>query len=103
MVSKRDGMTLIYIPAGEFTMGYPEEEVAHVTSSSYQFIDHKVLLDEYWMDMTEVTNDMFAKFINETQYVTDAEKRGNGYVALPTVYWQRVDGGIRARRTQSCR
>lgn len=91
MVSKLDGMTLIYIPAGEFTMGYSEEEIAHVTSSNFQFIEHKVLVDEYWMDMTEVTNDMFAKFINETQYVTDAEKRGNGHVALPTIYWQRVD------------
>lgn len=92
MVSKLDGMTLIYIPAGEFTMGYTEKEITHVASSNYQFINHKVMLDGYWMDMTEVTNDMFAKFINETQYVTDAEKRGNGYVALPTVYWQRVDG-----------
>jgi formylglycine-generating enzyme required for sulfatase activity len=92
MVSKLDGMTMIYIPAGEFTMGYPEAEIAHVTNSNFQFINHKVYLDGYWMDMTEVTNDMFDKFTAETQYVTDAEKRGNGYVALPTVYWQRVEG-----------
>ncbi len=92
MISIIDGMTLIYIPAGEFTMGYTEEEIAQAMGGEYQFKKHIVMLDEYWMDMTEVTNDMFAKFIGETQYVTDAEKRGNGYVALPTVYWQRVDG-----------
>lgn len=92
IVSEIDGMTLIYIPAGEFTMGYTEEEITHAVSSNYQFVSHKVLLDGYWIDMTEVTNDMFTKFIAETQYVTDAEKRGNGHVALPTVYWKKVDG-----------
>jgi formylglycine-generating enzyme required for sulfatase activity len=92
MISDIDGMTMIYIPAGEFTMGYSKEDIARLTNSNIQFVGHKVLVEGYWMDKTEVTNDMFTKFINETKYITDAEKRGNGRVALPMVYWQRVNG-----------
>lgn len=57
MVSPADGMTLVYIPAGEFEMGsrsgMPDESPAHAVS-----------LDAYWIDKTEVTNAMFAKFLN---------------------------------------
>jgi len=92
MVSDVDGMTLVYIPAGEFTAGYAEGELAGVPNEGLQFTEHAVYLDGYWIDLTEVTNDMFAKFVAETNYATDAEKRGSGYVALPAVYWQEVEG-----------
>jgi formylglycine-generating enzyme required for sulfatase activity len=50
-------MTLVYIPSGDFAMGgisgNPDETPVHVVS-----------LDAYWMDTTEVTNAMFAKFLN---------------------------------------
>jgi formylglycine-generating enzyme required for sulfatase activity len=57
-VSKIDGMTMIYIPGGEFEMGSVEgrEDEQPV---------HTVYLDPYWIDETEVTNKMFAKFLNE--------------------------------------
>jgi formylglycine-generating enzyme required for sulfatase activity len=53
-----DGMLLAYIPAGEFQMGneYGDEDEKPV---------HTVYLDVYWMDTTEVTNEMFAQFLNE--------------------------------------
>jgi formylglycine-generating enzyme required for sulfatase activity len=36
---------------------------------------------------------MFTKFVNSTQHITDAEKRGNGVVASdPEEYWKRVEG-----------
>ncbi len=56
-VSPVDGMTLVHIPSGDFEMGgssgNPNEAPAHIIS-----------LDDYWMDATEVTNAMFANFLN---------------------------------------
>jgi serine/threonine-protein kinase len=66
-----DGMIQVFVPAGEFTMG----------SDAYDAImSAPVYLDAFWMDQTEVTNAMFAKFISATHYRTDAEKNGYGYV-----------------------
>jgi eukaryotic-like serine/threonine-protein kinase len=90
-VSKIDGMRMVYVPAGEFYMGY-QEYTASDPRYDLQFPKHIVALDSYWMDKTEVTNAMFSKFVDATGYVTEAEKRGNGHVALPKVYWKRVDG-----------
>jgi formylglycine-generating enzyme required for sulfatase activity len=50
--SEKDGMTLVFVPAGEFTMGsnlYSDEQPIH-----------KVTLDSFWIDQTEVTNKMYA-------------------------------------------
>lgn len=47
MLSEKDGMTLVFVPAGEFTMGD-------------FWNSHKVTLDSYWIDQTEVTNKMYA-------------------------------------------
>jgi len=53
MTSEKDGMTLLYIPAGEFTMGSNDGK------SDEQPV-HKVYLDAFWIDKTEVTNKMYA-------------------------------------------
>ena len=51
-----DGMVMVYVPAGEFKMGSkkgePDEKPVH-----------KVYLDAYWIDQTEVTNGMWAKCV----------------------------------------
>jgi formylglycine-generating enzyme required for sulfatase activity len=52
--SPKDGMTLLYIPAGEFTMGSDNNQVAD------QMPAHKVYLDAFWIDQTEVTNKMYS-------------------------------------------
>jgi len=52
-ISSSDHMTLVYVPAGEFLMG----SKAGLTDE--QPI-HKVYLDAYWVDRTEVTNSMYA-------------------------------------------
>jgi serine/threonine-protein kinase len=53
MISDKDGMTLLYVPAGPFTMGndngQPDEKPAHM-----------VYLDAFWIDQTDVTNKMYA-------------------------------------------
>ncbi len=58
---------MVWIAAGEFTMGSP------------QFPDsqplHRVRVDGFWMDRTEVTNAQFARFVEATSYVTVAERK----------------------------
>jgi formylglycine-generating enzyme len=75
-VSPKDGMVMVFVPAGEFEMGgYGERNQAPV---------HTVYLDAFWIDRTEVTNAMFAEFIKANGYVTDAEKIGGSYVYRAT-------------------
>ncbi|TCL67152.1 formylglycine-generating enzyme family protein [Rhizobium sp. BK251] len=58
---------MVWIPGRTFTMGsnshYPEEAPAH-----------PVTVDGFWIEETPVTNRKFAKFVEETGYVTFAEK-----------------------------
>jgi formylglycine-generating enzyme required for sulfatase activity len=58
MISEKDGMTLLYVPAGPFQMGsnLGGEEEKPV---------HQVTLDAFWIDKTEVTNSMFAKCVQD--------------------------------------
>jgi sulfatase modifying factor 1 len=58
---------MIWVPGGEFWMGFEEEDNAVPV--------HKVYVDGFWMDKTEVTNYDWAKFVAETKYVTVAEKK----------------------------
>ncbi len=55
-ISPKDGMTLLYVPAGEFTMGSD-------ANSDEQPL-HQVYLDAFWIDQTEVTNEMYAKCVD---------------------------------------
>jgi formylglycine-generating enzyme required for sulfatase activity len=63
---------MVWIPGGEFTMGtdselgWPDEKPAH-----------RVKVDGFWMDATEVTNAEFSRFVEATNYVTTAEKPPN--------------------------
>ena len=56
-----------WIPGAAFTMGsdehYPEEAPAR-----------RVAVDGFWIDRTPVTNEQFAAFVDETGYVTVAER-----------------------------
>jgi sulfatase modifying factor 1 len=36
---------------------------------------HKIKVDGFWIDITEVTNSSFGKFVSETGYVTTAERK----------------------------
>jgi formylglycine-generating enzyme required for sulfatase activity len=58
-----DGMEMVYIPAGNFLMGSdPSEDPDADDDESPQRL---VALDGFWMDRTEVTNAMYARFLNE--------------------------------------
>src|ERR1700681_3205693 len=60
---------MVWIPGGEFTMG---------TNSALGWADekpaHRVRVDGFWMDETDVTNAQFRSFVEATGYVTTAEK-----------------------------
>jgi formylglycine-generating enzyme required for sulfatase activity len=59
-ISPKDGMTLVCVPAGEFTMG------SQNGSDDEQPV-HAVTLDAYWIDQTEVTNAMVRKCVRAKQ------------------------------------
>ena len=56
-VRARDGMTMVYVPAGQFEMGNNANERTRPV--------HAVAVDAFWIDQTEVTNAMFATFLSE--------------------------------------
>lgn len=60
---------MVWIPGGIFWMG----------SEGFQDAQpiHKVYVDGFWMDKTEVTNEQFAKFVAATGYVTVVERWPN--------------------------
>jgi len=70
-VSPIDGMAMVYVPAGDFIMGTVEQSEYYVS-----FQQRTVTLDDFWIDKTEVTNAMFAAFVNDTGIQTAAEKVG---------------------------
>jgi formylglycine-generating enzyme len=69
---------MAWIPGGEFAMGAAEptgmdhnDVGMHATTDSRPV--HRVAVDAFWMDRTEVTNAGFARFVAATGYVTVAE------------------------------
>ena len=56
LASEFDGMTMLYIPAGEFTTGSENGENNEQPA-------HAVYLDAFWIDQTEVTNSMYARCV----------------------------------------
>jgi formylglycine-generating enzyme required for sulfatase activity len=58
-----------WIPGGEFTMGSDAPYAYRAEGPA-----HRVRLDGFWMDETDVTNAQFRAFVEATGYVTTAEK-----------------------------
>jgi sulfatase modifying factor 1 len=62
--------TQVWVEGGMFSMGseefYREEGPIH-----------EVTVDGFWIDSHEVTNSQFAKFVDETGYITVAERQPN--------------------------
>src|SRR5204863_71547 len=62
-----EGMT--WIPGGQFSMGTEEAGFSDTRPI------HRVKVDGFWMDKTEVTNAQFDKFVRATGYITHAERK----------------------------
>ena len=70
---------MVWIPGGEFSMGAQDPpDKQHDMVGMKATLDsrpvHRVYVDGFWMDKTDVTNDEFAKFVAATHYVTEAER-----------------------------
>lgn len=61
---------MVFIPGGTFEMGGDNEQ-----ASEDEYPKHKVTVQPFYMDATEVTNAQFRKFVEATGYVTTAEKK----------------------------
>lgn len=97
LIDLGEGVTLeiVYIPPGEFMMGSTKEEKIWATGfeggahpgpglpgtgerECYEGREPRLvnIKNGFWMGRTEVTVAQFRRFIEETGYVTDAEKSG---------------------------
>jgi formylglycine-generating enzyme required for sulfatase activity len=69
---------MVWIPGGEFSMGALEpsdgNEVGMLAARDSRPI-HRVYVDGFWMDKTDVTNEEFARFAKATGYKTVAERK----------------------------
>ena len=69
---------MVWIPGGEFSMGSNDPRGA-LCGGPDSMGDarpvHRVYVDGFWMDTTEVTNAQFRQFVKATGYVTIAERK----------------------------
>jgi formylglycine-generating enzyme required for sulfatase activity len=103
-----DGMVMVYVPAGEFTMGSTDEEVDYALELCNQYFGgckrdwfddeqpaHIVVLDAYWIDRTEVTNGQYRQCVaagaceppeKSTSHTRDSYYGDSGYDDYPVIY-----------------
>jgi sulfatase modifying factor 1 len=69
---------MVWIPGGEFSMGSEGKCDGKSCCSPATVADalpiHRVYVDGFWMDATDVTNAQLEKFVQATGYVTIAER-----------------------------
>ena len=69
---------MVWIPGGEFSMGCQAPSEGYCTPATMNAVNdaqpiHRVYVNGFWMDQTDVTNDKFEKFVKATGYKTIAE------------------------------
>ncbi len=74
------GITLVYIPEGEFTIGSPARD-----GDSDEHPAHKVFLNGYWLGKTEVTFEQYDRFCVESGREKAADE-GWGRGNRPAIY-----------------
>jgi formylglycine-generating enzyme len=79
---------MVWIPGGEFSMGAhdpPDMDEVGMKATLDSRPIHRVYVDGFYMDKTDVTNGEFAKFVEATGYVTVAERkpRAEDYPGAP--------------------
>jgi formylglycine-generating enzyme required for sulfatase activity len=70
---------MVWIPGGEFSMGarspMDTSDLVGMQATTDSRPIHRVAIEGFWMDATEVTNEQFARFVKATGYVTVAERK----------------------------
>jgi formylglycine-generating enzyme len=61
---------MVLIPGGSFDMGADNQQ-----ADPDEYPKHKVQVSPFYMDITEVTNAQFKKFVDATGYITTAERK----------------------------
>ncbi len=93
-----DGMRQWRVPAGAFAMGSAWLDPLRF---GWEKPRRRVILDAFWIDQTEVSNEQFARFVSASGYVTDAARAGASLVFEPAgerfvrtagADWQRPQG-----------
>jgi formylglycine-generating enzyme len=79
-VSQPSPEGMVYIRGGEFSMGSLDPTEMEMSCGGDQPMTdarplHRVSVDGFFMDATEVTNEQFAQFVKATGYVTVAERK----------------------------
>jgi len=69
-VKNSSHISMVWIKPGTFMMGADNKQAA-----DDEYPKHKVIVDGFWMDATEVTNEQFAAFVKATGYITTAEQK----------------------------
>jgi formylglycine-generating enzyme required for sulfatase activity len=75
---------MVLISGGEFTMGSNDGDPDEAPP-------HPVSVASFWMDLTEVTNDEFAAFMQATGYQAPAVQLGEGNHPVSRVTWDDAD------------
>ncbi len=106
MTREKDGMVMVYVPVGEFTMGSTQAQLDWLSNQSWcqdcapgrfnnELPEHIVYLDAYWIDKYEVTNGQYAQCVaagacsepQETSSYTRSNYYGdNNYAEYPVIW-----------------
>ena len=94
-ISKLDGMKMVFVPAGEFSMGSTDEQAVQLCSHldgtcADETPWHKLFLPDYWIDQTEITNAMYALCVRAKKCILPAKTmvhyNNPSYVNHPVAY-----------------
>jgi len=84
-INPKDGIEMVFIPAGEFTLGSSTPELqawleAHTEDEASWFAEERpqcrLKLKAYWIGRTEVTNAQYLRFVEVTGHDTPEHWRG---------------------------
>jgi formylglycine-generating enzyme required for sulfatase activity len=87
----------VLVPAGTFVMGSPDSEPGRQAEREGPL--HEVTISKpFYMGKYEVTVEQFRRFVESTNYVTEAEQAGNrgrtwdnGFKELSNINWKRLN------------
>jgi formylglycine-generating enzyme len=88
---------MAWIPGGEFSMGAndpPDMDEAGMKATKDSRPVHRVYVDGFYMDKTDVTNAEFAAFVRATRYVTVAERTPRAEDLPGVSHEDLVPGGV---------
>ena len=74
LVREKDNMTMVYVPAGDFIMGFNQDDIDWFITQEWCSLceqtmfettlpEHMVFLDDFWIDKHEVTNAQYAQCV----------------------------------------